>query len=309
MATIVRTSALAALQTGLDTRFAAAYSSPIPLTYTEFCSTVPSTKKNILLAIADMFPQMREWIGERVFHNPGEFSQLIENPHFELSMEVDADDVEDDELGGYFLTADGLAERAQQNPDILAATALQAGTSKLCFDGQNFFDTDHPVDAKNGTGSQQNYYSSGKALTAANWEFAKASMASFKAGPGSGSLIGSVPTAVMVPRQLEGIANRIFMAENTASIAGTASETNINKGTARVIVNDRLNNEPTVWYPMDLRSPLKPLVYVKRKATKFVMLNRPNDQGMFLNNKIQFGVDQREGVGFGAWFRSMKMAA
>lgn len=312
MGTIVRTAALASLQTGLSLQFAGAYDSPRELVYKQVCSEVPSTKKNLLLAIADMFPQMRKWVGDRVFHNPAEHSQLIENPHYELSMEVDADDVEDDELGGYFLSSAGLGERASQHPDVLLATLMQAAHAMLGFDGQFYFDTDHPIDVKAGTGAQSNYEASGRALTAANWELVKANMASWTAGPSNGGaseLIGAVPTHVMVARQMEGIAKRIFETDIEAGIVATAAQTNVNKGTAKIIVNDRLNNQPTAWYALDLRSVLKPFVFVKRKAAKFVMLNRPDDQGMFLNNKIQFGVDGRWGVGLGAWFRAYKAVA
>lgn len=309
MGTIVSNAALAQLRTGLITQFADAYGEDRPLLYPQLTTPVNNPdKKNILLAIADMFPSMRQWIGDRVFNNPGEFSQLIENPHYELSMEIDADDVADNELGGYFLSAQGLADSAAESPEELLTTLIQSGQSKLGFDGQNFFDPAHPIDAVNHIGSQTNYESSGRALTAANFEVVRANMATWKAGP-SQKLIGSTPTHVMVPTQLLGIAKRIFEAEYVGTIAGTATETNVNKGVVQIIHNPRLNNEATGWYALDLRKRLKPWVYATRQATKLVMLNRPNDQGMFLNNKIQFGVDGRFGVGLGVWFRAYKAVA
>jgi len=310
MGTIVRTSALAALQTGLETRFLDAYMTPRDTAiHRDLVTEIPGTKKNVLLAIADMLPQMREWLGDRVFHNPGLHSQLIENKHYELSMEVDADDVDDDELGGYFVSGTGLGERAQEHPDILLAALLKGATSTLGFDGQNFFDTDHPTDAKNGSGTaQSNLSASGRALTAANWEFVTQTMAGWRAGPGAGQILGSVPTAIIVPRQLENTARRIFDAEMVPNTAGTAVETNVNKGKAKIYVFDQLNDQPTTWYAVDLRSALKPFVIVRRRAPRFVLLNRPNDRMMFENNKIQFGVDGRWGVGVAAWFRAYKAA-
>lgn len=309
MGTIVRTSALISLQTGLITQFAAGYTSPsdAPL-YPQLTSEISSTKKNVLVALADMMPQMREWLGNRVYHAPAEHSQLISNPHYELSLAVDADDVADDELGSYFLSAQALGDRAAMHPDILLASVLQAGTTTLGFDGQNFFDTDHPVNVKAGTGSQSNYSASGKALTAANWESVRATMASWTAGP-SGELIGSRPTHVIVPRQLEGTARRIFEAELDASTVATAAQSNVNRGAAKVIVWDRLNNEPTAWYPVDLRGILKPWIYVSREKPKFIMRNRPDDSNMFEDNLIKFGVDGRFGIGQGAWFRAYKAVA
>lgn len=308
MGTVVRTSALEALRTGLNTSYLAAYNSPRETIFQQVCTPIMSERKKILVAIADMLPQMREWVGERKFHNAAEHSVELTNPHYELSMHVDADDVDDDEYSGYLLQAGGLGERAATHPDVLLATLMQAAHGIIGFDGQNFFDTDHPIDVKNGIGTQSNLEASGRALTAANFEIVRANMATWKAGP-DGELIGAVPTHVMVPRQLEGTARRIFENENLINAAGTATEMNILKGAAKVIVNDRLNNQATTWYALDLRGVIKPFAHVKRKAAKFVMLNRPDDQGMFLENKIQFGVDGRWGVGCGVWFRAYKAVA
>lgn len=306
MGTVVRTSALEALRTGLNTNFLEAFKSPKDTVFDQVCTTITSEKKKILLAIADMLPQMREWVGERKFYNAAEHSTELTNPHYELSMEVDADDVDDDEYAGYLLQASGLGERAGLHPDVLLATLMQAATGIIGFDGQFFFDTDHPIDVKNNVGVQSNYESTGRALTAANFEVVRANMASWKGGP-DGELIGALPTAVMVPTQLLGTAKRIF--ESDTLIQGNSNEPNVLKGTAKVIHNPRLNNQPTAWYALDLRGVIKPFAYVKRKAAKFVMLNRPDDQGMFLNNKIQFGVDGRWGVGCGVWFRAYKAVA
>ena len=58
-------------------------------------------------------------------------------------------------------TAAELGDRAATHYDVLLAALLKAGTTTLGFDGQNFFDTDHPIDAIAGTGS----HGSGSAST------------------------------------------------------------------------------------------------------------------------------------------------
>lgn len=309
MGTIVATAAINALKTLLVTEYGRAYSSPTPLVYPQLCTTIPSTKQNVLLAIMDMVPEMREWVADRVYNNPAEHSQLLLNPHYELSMSVDADNVADDDLGTAFLSAGYLGEAALEHPDVLLGTVMKNGQTAIGFDGSNFFDTTHPTDAKNGTGTQySNYESTGRALSMANWELVKGNMASWRAGP-SGRIIGSVPTLLVVPRQLEGVARRILEADSVASVAGTAAETNVNKGTAKVVVFDQLNSAPTTWYAIDDRSILKPFAFVKRSPPTFVMKNRPDDEGRFQSNQIQFGVDGRWGVGIGPWFRAYKAVA
>ena len=44
---------------------------------------------------------MREWIGERELNNLSEFGYQITNKPFENTVEVDADDFEDDQIGIY----------------------------------------------------------------------------------------------------------------------------------------------------------------------------------------------------------------
>lgn len=309
MGTVVRTSQLEALRTGLNTSYIDALATQREFAYQQVCTPLAIEKKKVALAVADILPQMRKWVGERKFHSAAEHSIELTNEHYELSMEVDADDVEDDEYSGYILEAGGLGDRTVEHPDVLFASLVQSAHQVIGFDGQNFFDTDHPIDIKNSLGAQSNYEASGRALTAANFEIVRAKMAAWKIGPEGGQIVGARPTHVMVPPSLEGTARRIFENTDLINASGNATETNILKGAAKVIVNDRLENEPTAWYALDLRPRLKPFVHVKRKAAKFVMLNRPNDQGMFLNNKIQFGVDGRWGMGLGVWFRAYKAVA
>lgn len=311
MGTVVRTSALEALRTGLNTSYLDAFKTPREYTYPKVCTEVTSERKKIVIAIADMLPQMRKWVGERKFHKAAEHAVELTNDHYELSMEVDADDVDDDDYSGYILEAAGIGDRAAEHPDVLLADLVQNAHQIIGLDGQNFFDTDHPIDIKNGVGAQSNYEASGRPLTAANFEAVRAKMAGFRIGPDGGEIIGARPTHVMVPPSLEGTARRIFENQDLIVVNGgaAAAETNILKGAVKVIVNDRLENQPTAWYALDLRPRLKPFVYVKRKAAKFVMLNRPDDQGMFLHNKIQFGVDGRWGMGLGVWFRAYKAVA
>lgn len=307
MGTIVTTAALNALKTTLNLSYMGAYNTPRPLVFNEICTTVPATKKSTLLAILDMVPEFREWVSDRVFHNPAMHSQLVLNKHYELSMGVDADDVEDNEYGSAVLNASYLGEAAAKNPDVLLGALMQGAHALLGFDGQNFFDTDHPIDVKAGTGSQSNYSASGKALTSANWEEVRGIMGTWTAGP-SGRVIGARPTHLVVPTQLEGTARRILEAEYNA-VASAGMENNVNRGTAKVVVFDELNSQPTAWYAIDARSVLKPFAYVKRTPAKFVMRNRPNDEGMFMQNQIQFGVDGRWGVDLGPWFRAYKAVA
>ncbi|WP_027176457.1 Mu-like prophage major head subunit gpT family protein [Desulfovibrio aminophilus] len=91
------------------------------------------------------FPAMREWVGERVVKDLSAFNYTITNKDFEATVEVDRDSIEDDQIGVYPPLIQGLAHSAAVHPDQLVFKLLKNGFTGVCYDGQYFFDTDHPV--------------------------------------------------------------------------------------------------------------------------------------------------------------------
>jgi phage major head subunit gpT-like protein len=96
---------------------------------------------------------VREWIGDRQISSLEPQAYQIESKDWEATIEVERNDIEDDQLGLYNPIVAALAQEARKHPDKLLAALLSTGTSAACYDGQAFFDTDHPV----GTGTVANY--------------------------------------------------------------------------------------------------------------------------------------------------------
>lgn len=114
--------------------------------------TVPSAGKSVDYKWLGDFPMMREWLGDRVIKDLSAFHYEIINKSYEATIEVDRDDIRDDQVGVYTPMIQGLGNGAKVHPDILVFALLAAGFSTVCFDGQYFFDDDHPV----GSGSVSN---------------------------------------------------------------------------------------------------------------------------------------------------------
>lgn len=106
---------------------------------------VPSEGRSIDYKWLGDFPMLREWVGERLIRDLSAFHYEITNKDYEATIEVDRNDIEDDQIGVYTPMIQGLAVAAKQHPDILVFGLLKAGFSTACFDGQYFFDTEHPV--------------------------------------------------------------------------------------------------------------------------------------------------------------------
>ncbi|SBW09170.1 Mu phage protein T [uncultured Alphaproteobacteria bacterium] len=112
--------------------------------YQRIAMVVPSTTaKNSYPWLADNF-EIREWVGERVYQNllSAEFSIL--NKDFEGTQAVPRNAIEDDELGVYAPLFQQMGDATATFPNRLVFPLLKAGFTSLCWDGQYFFDTDHP---------------------------------------------------------------------------------------------------------------------------------------------------------------------
>lgn len=115
---------------------------------------VPSTTKSNTYGWLGQFPQFREWVGDRVVKDIKANGYVVTNKTWESTVGVSRDDVDDDNVGVYSPLFSEMGRAAASHPDELVFALLAAGVSTLCYDGQNFFDTDHPVYANHdGTGA------------------------------------------------------------------------------------------------------------------------------------------------------------
>lgn len=240
-------------------------------------------------------PSMREWLGDRVINAATASDYTIKNRDFEQTIGVDRNDIEDDNIGIYSPLFTEMGRSTMAHKEELVFGQLKAGFDRPCYDGQNFFDTDHPVlDAAGnetvvsnmqagagvpwyliddtralkpiiwqerkapqfvakdmpsddnvfsrkqflygvdsrcnvGFGFWQFAFGSKAALTADNYELARAAMLGMKGD--FGRPLGVRPTLLVVPPSLEGAALEILNAERNA-----AGATNVWRGTAKMEV-------------------------------------------------------------------------
>ena len=93
-------------------------------------------------------PGMKEWLDERRIKRLDVEAYTLKNRKFEDTIALSRDAIEDDQVGNFKIAVRGLADAASEHPEELVFEALRLGHEKPCFDGQNFFDTDHPVMVK-----------------------------------------------------------------------------------------------------------------------------------------------------------------
>lgn len=101
--------------------------------------------------------KFREWIGERLYQNLVMHDYAIKNKTWENTVTVSRDEIEDDLFGVYSPVIEQLGQDAAVHPDELVFNLLKAGFTTPCFDGQYFFDTDHPVGQPGAQASVSNF--------------------------------------------------------------------------------------------------------------------------------------------------------
>lgn len=141
---LITSAVLNALRAGFQTSFQRGFDGEAPA-FEQIATTVPSTTKSNTYGWLGQWPDMREWVGDRVLKSMQEHGYSITNKDWESTVEVDRNDIEDDNLGMYGPMFESAGQAARRKPDQLVFGLLKAGHATLCYDGQNFFDTDHPV--------------------------------------------------------------------------------------------------------------------------------------------------------------------
>ncbi|MEH3093372.1 MAG: Mu-like prophage major head subunit gpT family protein [Agrobacterium cavarae] len=113
--------------------------------YGAVATTVPSSTKTQEYGWLGDFPDFREWVGDRVINNLSKHGYTLVNKDYENTIGVDRNDFDDDNLGMYTPMFQQFGYTAKVFPDRLVWPVLKNGFTNLCYDGQYFFDTDHPV--------------------------------------------------------------------------------------------------------------------------------------------------------------------
>jgi phage major head subunit gpT-like protein len=135
---------LLAMTTSFRAIFAGVFSSADP-SWKRIAESVNSNTLIETYSWLNQIPGMREWIDERLIKRLEQEAYTLKNRKFEDTIAVKREHIEDDQLGTYSMAVKGLAGAAAEHPDELVFSALKTGFANTCFDGQNFFDTDHPV--------------------------------------------------------------------------------------------------------------------------------------------------------------------
>ncbi|MCR5855989.1 Mu-like prophage major head subunit gpT family protein [Mesorhizobium sp. J428] len=146
---LINSANLDHLRIGFTTAFQAGLSQA-PSQHKRITTTFRSTTAMNDYGWLGDLPGMREWTGPRVIHSLKQYNYRVENKSWEETIGVNRDHIEDDNLGIYAPRFTAMGQAVGSSFDTLSFALLKAGFATACYDGQYFFDTDHPVLDENG---------------------------------------------------------------------------------------------------------------------------------------------------------------
>lgn len=136
----------------LFTGFSAAFSKGLEGAnshYKDIAMIIPSKGSEQAYGWFGQLPRLKEWLGDRVIQNLVSHSYTVKNKLYEETLAVKRVDIEDDQYGIFSPLFSEMGRVSGEHPDELIFSLLAAGFNTPCYDGQYFFDTDHPVGTNN----------------------------------------------------------------------------------------------------------------------------------------------------------------
>lgn len=244
-------------------------------------------------------PRMRRWVGDRVVRKLEGKAVTVKSEPWELTLEMEKREVEFNLIGGYPDQMKAFGEASAAWPDQLV-TEVQMKNPIWAGDGQNFYDTDHPVSLTNSSlGTYQNYYTN-LALTGTNlWTVVLAQMA-YKND--SGRNLGIVPTVLEVPSNLSKDAvtairevNYIMQVRNVAGtevVAAIPTPAEAQKlFDLKLVINPKLNEDPLHWYVHSTNRMMPFIIQVAKDPTQPIAYMDLKDPNVFYQRKYVWGTE------------------
>jgi phage major head subunit gpT-like protein len=267
----------------------------------ETAMLVPTTGLDGSYDWLDVFPKMREWVGDKVVKALKAHHFSIVNKEWETTIAVPKKYIETNQLGLFSNAVGQQGFASAQLPDEIISTLKNnafAAASGLAYDGQYYYDSDHPVTNEYGVSASVSNVSA-VALSAATTAAAVASLGAARAAimgftDDDGRPLGLVPDLLEVPVALEATAKILCDSDKL-----TDESPNPYKGT-RYIVNPRLTSA-TAWFLHCTQYPLKPYIYQQRKAPEPVQQVNMEADGVFMRGEYKFGAEASSNGGYGLW--------
>lgn len=298
---------IAELYQMVDMRFSKAQLQT-PTAWDYVATQVPSnTAKNVYPWMSKL-PAFKLWNGDNEVSNVRSRDYTLINQVYRMGFDISKDDIMDDTIGLFGdVVADAGRSRAEF-PDKQSFATLEAGDSTVCWDGQFFYDTDHPVDIDNASKGQFANLLLGSQYDwtidpVTTFQLVRAAMMKFPRD--DGTRVGAVPNILIGGPDMEGPILKAIEATFVASIikqggvpVAAAGVTNVFVGKAIGIITPWMQSSTRVHALCTTRG-MKPLLYQLREDEGLIARVDPQGTNVFRERKFEWGQFVRAAFGYG----------
>ena len=259
-------------------------------------------------------PQMREWIGGRNPRGLRDNGITIINKKYESTLEIEANDFRRDKTGQIMVRFNDQVDRTITHWGKLLTALIVAGEVTVCYDGQNFFDTDHE---EGDSGAQKNLLTSTE-VSALNVTTPAAPTASEMADAIMG-IIGYMYKYVDNENEPMNETAKKFMVMGPVSmwpaIQTAISEKKLDTGSGsrdNPLISEAFSVESAVNPRLDIAgwttnitvyrtdSTAAPFILQEEEEPEIQMLGEGSEH-TFWNDVVVYGIKALRNVGFGYW--------
>ncbi len=295
----------------------------VKLIYPMISDVRKSTSKDEEYLLPGSTPGVQKWIGDRDFKRLTSATVEVSNDPWESSIVIDRFNYDDDRLGLYGNSLTELAQEAVGHKDELCCEFLVKGETTACWDGQNFFDTDH---AWRDSGTQNNIVTLG-VVDSANptpaemkkaFRMAVRRIKSFKKDNGKRYYRSRVDRlsdfTCWTPIDLQTPLDEAFDQKLQVEVAGNGAASNVVYEKPNVVGVNLINSDDsydgvsgadTDFYVFYTGSVWKPLVFQPRSEIKSQIKGLTGDDIEFKDIKVM--TEARYNFGYLAWMYAIKV--
>jgi phage major head subunit gpT-like protein len=297
---LVNEGVLHAMFTALSAQFNNSLVS-VPQNYLDTAMVIPSGAKGTDYGWLSRFPKMRLWVDDKHIKSLKLYDYYVKNQDFEVTIQVDRNDIEDDQLGIYTAQAQMAGVAAGELYGDIVNYLKNNGFTAKGIDGLPYYYASHALQSSNG--ETYTYSNLGtKALSAATFSAlqlsygaARQSIMSLK--DAEGVPLDLMPDLLEVPPALEATA---LIIANSPWLQDDVHSPNPYKGTCKVRVNAALTSSTAWFLHVTNRANIKPFFVQERKRPMFVSQVDMSSESVFMRREFRYGAEARA-AGAYAW--------
>lgn len=248
-------------------------------------------------------PQMRAWVDEKRAQGLGKYTIDVVVARYEATIEIDLDALKDGRGDVYTPRIREIAQNGSRLPYNLTSDLILNGETGDCYDGQDFFDTDH---SEGDSGSQSNELTgTGTSLAQITTDYytAKAALMGFKDDKGVALHPYDFRPLIWIPNSATLIER--FETLKNATLTG-GGDANILRDRFDLVIDPRLT-DANDWHMFRTDTIMKPFFRVNREMVHYEDNFGTGHPDVWGRRIGQAGAVGRMALAYGMWQTAVKV--